>query len=186
MQMQETEICVAHLRFIIMWHGDVSWLLHQTNYGVSICANQSKLTGYRTLCIDETMSLINKFDKNVILAEAGIIPQIQSSVDYRIIVIGNFTNNYLVSTANIQSSCIQLYVRLSSSRVVIILLHHGCSSGLLGPIPPRFTTLFPVLSYRTLDCSYWETHRNKGLSGIMINPKINLGLTRGGWRLHKT
>ena len=30
------------------------------------------------------MSLIDKFDKNVILAEAGIIPQIQSSVDYRI------------------------------------------------------------------------------------------------------
>jgi hypothetical protein len=30
------------------------------------------------------MSLIDKFDKNVISTEAGIIPQIQSSVDYRI------------------------------------------------------------------------------------------------------
>ena len=30
------------------------------------------------------MSLIVKFDKNVILTEAGIIPQIQSSVDYGI------------------------------------------------------------------------------------------------------
>ena len=67
----------------------MTWLclltvIHQTNYGVSICANQSKLTGYRTICIDETMSLIDKFDKNVILNEARIIPQIQSSVDYRI------------------------------------------------------------------------------------------------------
>jgi hypothetical protein len=74
----------------------------------------------------ETMSLIDKFDKNVILAEAGIIPQIQSSVHYRIIVISTFTNNYFVSTANIQSSWIQLYVRLPSSSVVIILVHHGC------------------------------------------------------------
>ena len=39
---------------------------------------------YTTICIDETVSLIDKFDKNVILTETGIIPQIQSSVDYRI------------------------------------------------------------------------------------------------------
>jgi len=39
---------------------------------------------YTTICIDETVSLIDKFDKNVILTEAGIIPQIQSSLDYRI------------------------------------------------------------------------------------------------------
>ena len=39
-----------------------------------------------TICIDETVSLnsIDKFDKNVILTEAGILPQIQSSVDYMI------------------------------------------------------------------------------------------------------
>ena len=69
-----------------MWHGDVSWqcVLHQTNYGVSIFVQISPKDLDTTICIDETVSLIDKFDKNVILTETGIIPQIQSSVDYRI------------------------------------------------------------------------------------------------------
>jgi hypothetical protein len=39
-----------------------------------------------TICIDETVFLnsIDKFDKSVMLTEAGILPQIQSNVEYMI------------------------------------------------------------------------------------------------------
>ena len=87
--MQETEICVAHLRlrFIIMWHGGDTWLYYtMLSMVCQYVQISSKRSGYYKICIDETVSLnsTDKSVKNVILTEAGIVPQIQSSVDYMI------------------------------------------------------------------------------------------------------
>ena len=86
MQMQETEICVAHLRFIIMWHGDDSWLYYIKLFMVCQFVQISLKDSDTTICIDETVFLnsIDKFDKSVMLTEAGILPQIQSNVEYMI------------------------------------------------------------------------------------------------------
>ena len=71
--------------------------------------------------------------------------------------------------------------------VYIILVHHRCSSGLLGPhpttihyTPPRF-----ILKDHGLQL-LGNPPKQVAVRAMMINPKINLGLTRGWWRLHKT
>lgn len=83
--MQETAICVDNLRFIIMWYDDDSWLYYIKLIRCVMCqfVQISPKDLDTTICIDETMSLnsIDKFYQNVILPEAGILPQIQSSVD---------------------------------------------------------------------------------------------------------
>ena len=62
------------------------------------------------------------------------------------------------------STSVWLWIQVSSGQRGQFVLHHGCLSELLGPNPPRLTTLFPVLSSRTPGCSHWETPRNKGPS----------------------
>jgi hypothetical protein len=53
------------------------------------------------------------------------------------IVISTFTNNYLVLIKLQSSIFFSWYIlRLVILSVGIILVHHGCSSGLLGPHPP--------------------------------------------------
>ena len=63
--------------------------------------------------------------------------------------------------------------------VCIVLMHHGCSSGLLGRhpttihyTPPRFILKDPELQL------LGNPPKQVVVRDIMINPKINLGLTR--------
>ena len=63
------------------------------------------------------------------------------------IVISTFTNNYLVlvvaGNASVFFHSFQSYVPLSCVCVVIILVHYGCSSELLGPHPPTIHYTLP-------------------------------------------
>jgi hypothetical protein len=63
----------------------------------------------------------------------------------------------------------------------VFLVHHGCSSGLLGTHPPtihytlhRFILKDPGLQ------SLGNPQKQGAIRDVMINPKITLGLTRGG------
>jgi hypothetical protein len=62
------------------------------------------------------MSLIDKFDKNVILTEARIIPQIQSSVDYGISTshLNNILKQNLLLKKNKKSMYVTKWYYISS------------------------------------------------------------------------
>ena len=79
------------------------------------------------------------------------------------------------------------FMRLFRLMAYLVLVHHGCSSGLIGPHPttihyttPRFISKDPGLQLLE------NPLKQVVVRDIMINPKMNLGLTRGSWRLHKT
>ena len=65
---------------------------------------------------------------------------------YYLLLLAFAGNSFVFLILDNISTSVWLWIQVSSGQRGQFLVHHGCSSEPLGPHPPRFTTLFPVLS----------------------------------------
>ena len=65
---------------------------------------------------------------------------------YYLLLLALAGNSFVFPILDNISTSVWLWIQVSSGQRGQFLVHHGCSSEPLGPHPPRFTTLFPVLS----------------------------------------
>jgi hypothetical protein len=73
---------------------------------------------------------------------------------YYLLLLAFACNSFVFLILDNISTSVWLWIQVSSGQRGQFVLHHGCLSELLGPHPPRLTTLFPVLSSRTPGCSH--------------------------------